>query len=115
MLILIYYQNIALYFFKLFHRKIIDFIYKYVKLFLGVLKNYFGKNKLKGDKNMKTKKINKKLVLNKKTIASLNHSFLKKALGGADCTYYDSGCQHEVSEWETFCDTCQKACKKDPE
>lgn len=41
---------------------------------------------------MKSKKITKKLILNKKTVADLNHGELKNALGGVPFTIEGSNC-----------------------
>ena len=59
-------------------------------------KNKFSKNRRVI--TMKTKELNKKLLLNKKTIAKLNDSEKKVIMAGKDkCSYGFSGCESMLS------------------
>jgi hypothetical protein len=59
-------------------------------------------NSKNGEKNMKPKKINKKLVLNKETISTLVADQMKKAKGGVSRTCGTHFCETE----EPTCMSC---------
>ena len=68
---------------------------------------------------MKTKKLSKKLELNKKTIAHLNNSSMKALRGGVYTGYtcQDDGCDTVISCENTMCWICEsiRGCPDPPE
>ena len=59
---------------------------------------------------MKSKSFNKKLSLNKKTVANINESHMNNVKGG-ETTLTCGACKTIVSCWETQCKTCITLCE----